>query len=478
MVGIPAIVAAGVASHVGDTDTAEMELRKAEERWKPGMADGEPEGVGFQELRVGRARSLVQRGRPEEALVELEAWAGSETAAFVAASGGVHALALAGAGAVDRAIELTERLVELDTGSYLDHLEAWIARALALALREDEEPAREACEIVLGLADTTESLLDQALARLTKAHVLEALGAEDAPVGPGRGPVPPRRARHHRRRLGDRLPARGHRPRLTPVHSAAVPGPRSGSSTAVAPRCRRARKKWPSGPIENANSTVPIPTSPPSTQPDRERHELEHGADDPDRVAAGGDARHQPVAWSRPQARADVEAHAERGHHDPAAQERDAPRERVGLGEDVQREVGDEADGERVDHRPDARTLPQRDPGEQDHEAEQHDDRPERQAGVFGQALVEDVVGADPELGMERHGDADAEQRQAEEQPRQPAAQLGPRRDDDDIERGIAGVLVHGRPGQIPTPGATACSVVCSASGTAGCPASASSAAA
>jgi len=181
MVGIPAIVAAGVASHVGDTQTAEMELQKAEERWKSSLADGEPEGVGFQELRVGRARSLVQRGRPEEALVELEAWAGSENAAFVAASGGVHALALAGAGAVDRAIELTERLIELDTGSYLDHLEAWIARALALALREEEQPAREACEIVLGLADTTESLLDQALARLTKAHVLESLGAEDAP---------------------------------------------------------------------------------------------------------------------------------------------------------------------------------------------------------------------------------------------------------------------------------------------------------
>ena len=179
LVGVPSVVAAGIAAHVGDPDLSALELQRAEAKWAP-VVTGEPEGVGFQELRVGHARVLLQRGRPSEAMALLEAWAGSENAGFVAASGGVHALAFAGAGAVDRAVELTDRLAELDTGSYLDHLEAWIARALAFAQRGDEDAAREACEIVLGLADTTESILDQAIARLARAHVLEALGARDA----------------------------------------------------------------------------------------------------------------------------------------------------------------------------------------------------------------------------------------------------------------------------------------------------------
>ncbi len=180
MIGIPSIVAAGIAAHIGDPKLSREELRRAEEKWEPVLDAGEPEGVGFQELRVGRARVFIQQGRARDAIGELEAWAGSENAAFVAASGGVHALALAGAGAVDRAIELTDRLVELDTGSYLDHLEAWIARALAFAQRVDHEDARNACEVVVGLADTTESVLDQAIARLAQAHVLEALEAPEA----------------------------------------------------------------------------------------------------------------------------------------------------------------------------------------------------------------------------------------------------------------------------------------------------------
>src|ERR1700737_4792763 len=46
------------------------------------------------------------------------------------------------------------------------------------------------------------------------------------------------------------------------------PSAASGSgSVASTPRWKRARKKWPSGPIANANSTVPPPTLPPTAPP-------------------------------------------------------------------------------------------------------------------------------------------------------------------------------------------------------------------
>ena len=38
------------------------------------------------------------------------------------------------------------------------------------------------------------------------------------------------------------------------------------------------RNQWPSGPMPNANSTVPMPTSPPSANADHERDQLEHAS--------------------------------------------------------------------------------------------------------------------------------------------------------------------------------------------------------
>jgi hypothetical protein len=77
-------------------------------------------------------------------------------------------------------VALTDRANSVSIGSYLDHLEAWMARALACAQLGDDGCAREAGATVLALADETESPLDQALARLAQAHVLEVLGDSEA----------------------------------------------------------------------------------------------------------------------------------------------------------------------------------------------------------------------------------------------------------------------------------------------------------
>jgi hypothetical protein len=98
------------------------------------------------------------------------------------ASAGAEAMVLSAAGQPERAIALTDSANAVSVGSYLDHLEAWMARALAAAQLGDDERAREACATALAVADGTESPLDQALARLAHAHVLETLDDPDADI--------------------------------------------------------------------------------------------------------------------------------------------------------------------------------------------------------------------------------------------------------------------------------------------------------
>jgi hypothetical protein len=51
-----------------------------------------------------------------------------------------------------------------------------------------------------------------------------------------------------------------------------------------------------------------MPSVPPERPAGGHDDELERGADDPDRVAAGGEAGHQAVARAGTEARSDVEA--------------------------------------------------------------------------------------------------------------------------------------------------------------------------
>ncbi len=173
LVAIPAVVAGALASHVGDAERARSEYQTGLDAWN------DEQSIGTQEQRVGMSRALLQCGNVAEALSHLDV-PRDDSDALLVASGGVEALVLAAAGQPDRAVAITDRANAVPIGSYLDHLEAWIARGLACAQLGDDACAREACATALALADGTESPLDQALARLAHAHALRVLGDPEA----------------------------------------------------------------------------------------------------------------------------------------------------------------------------------------------------------------------------------------------------------------------------------------------------------
>jgi len=173
LVAIPAVVAGALAAHLGDAERAQREYQTGIDAWT------DEQSIATQETRVGMSRALLQRGDVEGALSQLDI-PRDDTDALLVASGGVEAMVLAAAGQPDRAIALTDRANALPIGSYLDHLESWMARGLACAQLGDDECAHEACATALALADGTESPLDQALARLAHSHALGALDDPEA----------------------------------------------------------------------------------------------------------------------------------------------------------------------------------------------------------------------------------------------------------------------------------------------------------
>jgi tetratricopeptide (TPR) repeat protein len=173
LVALPAVIAGALAAHIGDAERARRE-------YAIGIGDRiDDESIVTHETRVGMSRAQLQCGNVEGALARLDAPRGDSDALLVA-SAGVEAMVFAAAGQPERAVALTDRVSTISVGSYLDHLEAWMARALACAQLGDEACAREAGATALALADATESPLDQALARLAQAHVLAALDDSEA----------------------------------------------------------------------------------------------------------------------------------------------------------------------------------------------------------------------------------------------------------------------------------------------------------
>src|SRR6516164_2569580 len=157
-------------------------------------------------------------------------------------------------------------------------------------------------------------------------------------------------------------------------------------------------------------------------QPAADQHgHLDGRAHDPDRMPAGGQAGHQPVARAGPQPGADVRAGGDpvqqyaRDHHHHAG--RVALHRRHGGEHDVDHQ----ADHDHVVERSEARSLAQWDPQEQDEHA--HDDGPgaDRQAEPARQALVQHVPRIDAQSGQEQHRVADPVQDQTGIELGQPA---------------------------------------------------------
>jgi class 3 adenylate cyclase/tetratricopeptide (TPR) repeat protein len=175
LVAIPAAVAGALATHLGDAERAQRSFQTAIDAWT------DDESIANTESRVGMSRAQLQRGNVEGALAQLDV-PRDDTDALLVASAGAEAMVLAAAGQPERAVALTDRANALPIGSYLDHLESWMARGLACAQMRDDACAREACATALALADGTESPLDQALARLAHSHALAVLDDPEAEV--------------------------------------------------------------------------------------------------------------------------------------------------------------------------------------------------------------------------------------------------------------------------------------------------------
>ena len=173
LVAIPASVAGALAGHLGDGERAQREFQTGIDAWT------DEQSIATHESRVGMSRALLQLGNVGGALANLDT-PRDDTDALLVASAGVEAMVLAAAGQPERAVALTDRANALPIGSYLDHLESWMARGLACAQLGEDACAREACATALALADGTESPLDQALARLAHSHALTALDDPEA----------------------------------------------------------------------------------------------------------------------------------------------------------------------------------------------------------------------------------------------------------------------------------------------------------
>ena len=187
--------------------------------------------------------------------------------------------------------------------------------------------------------------------------------------------------------------------------------------------------------MPNANSTVPIPTSPPSSQPASERGELEPGAHDPERVSLRRDPGHQPVAWAGAEAGADVEPDAERDDHDPAEQVApSAPPSVSGSGDQSRNASTIKPTVSVLMTVPTPKRCPSGIQSRSTSTPTQDHDGAEAQAGQVRETLVQHVVRAHAEARLDHHRDPDAEREQADDEPGQPATQLRRTREPEDGE--------------------------------------------
>jgi class 3 adenylate cyclase/tetratricopeptide (TPR) repeat protein len=142
-------------------------------------APGAKEGLSRDERRSVLALALLQCDRAAEArpiMEEFVATARSPGALTVSAA--VLSLTLAAVGEPDAAIATADRVLETG-GTYLDRMQATLARGFALGQRGRTREAAAAFDTAIAAVDATDARLDQALARLARAH---ALAASDDPA--------------------------------------------------------------------------------------------------------------------------------------------------------------------------------------------------------------------------------------------------------------------------------------------------------
>jgi tetratricopeptide (TPR) repeat protein len=171
-IGVSAL--AGASVQLGEPHRAEVAFEGLDEAWVQRCRSGDIERL------VALGVAHLQNGRIDEAercLRHAVSFDGEADASPYAMAG--LALALAAAGCDDEVLELDKRVNQSARASYLDKGTAKLS-ALLVRARRGEADAASRFEAVVAAADSNDDLVAQAVARLTQAYGLEALGAPEA----------------------------------------------------------------------------------------------------------------------------------------------------------------------------------------------------------------------------------------------------------------------------------------------------------
>ncbi len=151
-----------------------------------------------------------------------------------------------------------------------------------------------------------------------------------------------------------------------------------------------------------------MPTVPPSAHPHASTVSSMHGANNPDRMTAGGPAGHQAISRSWAQPGADVCPGRDPVEEHPADHQHVPQQQPVRGGEDREHQIDHGADNHDIADRAEPGTLPQRQPQQQ--HGPPDDQRPgaDAQPDAAREPLVKDVPGVDPQPAEQHHRVADA----------------------------------------------------------------------
>jgi class 3 adenylate cyclase/tetratricopeptide (TPR) repeat protein len=169
---VPALVEACVVLQLGDAESAQAVLDTVEVPSE--------ERVGWDDLAGAYGLAALQRGAADEAVELLEkSYAGAEHDGAVLALGSRLALAYTAAHRPHDALRVVAEIERRSGGTYSDRMFALWAEAFARAQTHDGD-ARAAVDAAHAIATATDSPVEQAIAALARAKLLEAVGAHDA----------------------------------------------------------------------------------------------------------------------------------------------------------------------------------------------------------------------------------------------------------------------------------------------------------